>query len=176
MKSHPVRFRWSSLVITFAALLLFSASSSSVLANGKGHHQAEGGMSAHMQSMLAAREAVPEEYRIMDRTPISPGVESLQQGRKLFSQNCSVCHGEKGDGNGPAASALETPPANFLAKKHSAMYRPGEKYWIIGNGTETTGMPAFSQFTPAERWHLVNFILELQGETQEGLEDLFSPR
>jgi hypothetical protein len=34
-----------------------------------------------------------------------------------------------------AAYVLKTPPANFLDHKHSAIYGPGEKYWIIGNGT-----------------------------------------
>lgn len=162
MKLHPVLCRLSNLSITFMALFLFIATSSSVLASGKGHHHDDEGTSEHMQSMMAAKEGVPEDYRIMERTPILPSEESLQQGRKLFLQNCSVCHGEKGDGKGLAAAALKTPPANFLDKKHSAMYGPGEKYWIIGNGTGKTGMPAFSQFTPVERWHLVNFILQLQ--------------
>lgn len=59
---------------------------------------------------------------------------------------------------------MKTPPANFLEKKHSAIYGPGEKYWIIGNGTGKTGMPAFSQLTPVQRWHLVNYIIHLQEE------------
>jgi mono/diheme cytochrome c family protein len=117
-----------------------------------------------MQSMLAVKEGVPEEYRIMERTPVIPDDESLQQGEKLFLQNCGVCHGEKGDGKGPAAAALKPPPANFLEKKHSAIYGPGEKYWIIDKGTGKTGMPAFPQLTPVDRWHLVNYILHLQQE------------
>lgn len=121
-------------------------------------------MSEHMDAMMAVKEEIPEEYRMMNRTPIIPDDESLQQGEKLFRQNCSVCHGEKGDGKGPAAGAMKTPPANFLEKKHSAMYGPGEKYWIIGNGTKKTGMPAFEQLVPAQRWHLVNHILQLQQE------------
>jgi len=162
MKSNACNRFFTILHLLAILLLLFVISTSPPLASGKDNHLPDGGTSEHMQSMMATKNRVPEEYRIMERTPILPSKQSLQQGRKLFLQNCSVCHGEKGDGKGPDAAALKTPPANFLDKKHSAIYGPGEKYWIIGNGTGKTGMPAFSQFTPIDRWHLVNFILQLQ--------------
>lgn len=34
-------------------------------------------------------------------------------GVTLFQQNCAVCHGENGAGNGPQASALPVAPANL---------------------------------------------------------------
>ena len=125
---------------SLGAVLLFVLSASPVLASGSGHHHHNEETSEHTQSMLAVKESIPDEYQIMERTPILPSEESLQQGRKLFLQNCSACHGESGDGKGPAAAALGTPPANFLDQKHSAIYGPGEKFWIIGHGTEKTGM------------------------------------
>lgn len=139
----------------------YAISATPVLAAGSGHHHDEE-TPDHMQSMMAVKEEIPDEYSIMERTPILPSEESLQQGQKLFLQNCSVCHGEEGDGKGPAAAALKTPPANFLDKKHSAIYGPGEKFWIIGHGTGQTGMPAFSHLTPIDRWNLVNHILQIQ--------------
>ena len=163
MQSSSNKCRKSCFLVTF--ILLFPiATSISVLASGKGHHHHQEEMSEHMQLMQAVKENIPKEYQIMERTPILPSEESLQKGNALFLQNCSVCHGEKGDGKGPAAAALNPPPANFLDKKHSGMYGPGGKYWIIGHGTGQTGMPAFTQFTPIERWHLVNHIFHLQQE------------
>ena len=162
MKLRPEKRQRSCLLTAVFYLFLLIVISTSALASGKGHHHPEEGMSEHMQSMQKVKEGVPEEFQIMERTPIIPDEDSLQLGRNLFLQNCSVCHGEKGDGKGPAAAALKTPPANFLDSKHSAMYGPGEKYWIIGNGTENTGMPAFTQFTPVQRWNLVNHIIQLQ--------------
>ncbi len=164
MNSHFKKCQFTCLLITSLTLVLI-VTSTFVLANGKGHHP-EKKMSEHMQSMMAAKEGVPEEYQIMERTPVLPDEDSLQLGSKLFLQNCSVCHGEKGNGKGPAAAALKTPPANFLDIKHSATYGPGDKYWIIGNGTGSTGMPAFTQFTPVQRWNLVNHILQLQQGAQ----------
>jgi mono/diheme cytochrome c family protein len=38
----------------------------------------------------------------------------------MFTPYCAPCHGVDGAGNGPAASAMKTPPTNLtqLAKKH----------------------------------------------------------
>ncbi|MBT8358642.1 MAG: c-type cytochrome [Deltaproteobacteria bacterium] len=162
MKSNSCCKFFGILFLFVIPLLMLAISTSPLQANGKDHHQPDAETSKHMQSMTAIKKEIPEEYRIMERTPILPSEKSLRQGHELFVQNCSVCHGEKGNGKGPAAAALKTPPANFLDKKHSAIYGPGEKYWIIGNGTGKTGMPAFSQFSPLNRWDLVNFILQLQ--------------
>ncbi|MDT8440935.1 MAG: c-type cytochrome [Desulfuromonadales bacterium] len=148
------------LVVLFLSAVSIQAAS----ANGKDHHHADKGMSQHMKEMYALKDKIPEEYRIMERTPVIPSEKSLQQGKDLFEQSCVVCHGEAGDGKGPAAGAMPTPPANFLDKKHSAIYGPGEKYWIIGNGSGKTGMPEFPKIDAINRWHLVNYILHLQQE------------
>lgn len=161
MRATTSHFRLLILSTVYGILLLLAAKGNPALADEGGQHPNEV-MSEHMQAMLAIKKTTPEEYRIMQRTPIYPNEESLQQGRKLFLHNCSVCHGEKGDGKGPAAATLKTQPANFLDKKHSDIYAPGEKFWIIGNGSGKTDMPGFPQIDPLDRWHLVNFILHLR--------------
>ncbi len=158
---------------TLVASILLFVTAVSASAHGKEKHPEEAKMDQHMQAMMAAKEKVPEEYRVMERTPVIPDMDSLARGKELFAQNCSLCHGEMGDGKGPAAAALSTPPANFLDAKHSGMYNPGEKFWIIGNGTGATGMPPFPGLSAADRWHLINHILSLQQE--QAAEELFAP-
>jgi len=150
--------------VIFATLLFLVFSATPLLAHEMGHHHDDEESSAHLQAMMAMKKDIPEEYRIMERSPMLPDAESLEQGKTLFRKNCSVCHGEKGDGQGPAAKSLKNPPANFLDLDHSAIYGPGEKFWLIGHGSPQTGMPAFPKLTPVERWHLVNHILHLQQE------------
>ncbi len=43
--------------------------------------------------------------------------DEYAQGKKLYSEKCQLCHGVKGDGNGPAASAFSPKPANFTDPK-----------------------------------------------------------
>jgi mono/diheme cytochrome c family protein len=150
----PKRVLFGLLLSIFFAGLAF--------AHGQEKHPGKSAMDQHMQAMMAVKEKIPEEYRIMERTPIRPDETSIERGKDLFAQYCAVCHGKQGDGKGPAAASLQTPPANFLDTRHSGIYNPGEKYWIIGNGSGETGMPGFSQISPIDRWHLVNYILFLQ--------------
>jgi len=35
------------------------------------------------------------------------------KGRDLYNNKCLICHGIKGDGNGPAAASLNTEPPDF---------------------------------------------------------------
>jgi mono/diheme cytochrome c family protein len=151
----------TSRLILFA-LLTVMITAGSALAHGKEKQPEKTKMDLHMQAMMAVKENVPEDYQVMERTPVVPDEQSLARGKELFLQNCSVCHGENGDGKGPAAAGLPTLPANFLDTHHSGMYNPGEKFWIIGNGTKSTNMPAFPNISPADRWHLINHILSLQ--------------
>ena len=43
--------------------------------------------------------------------------DEYTQGEKLYVDKCQLCHGVKGDGSGPAASALSPKPANFTDPK-----------------------------------------------------------
>ena len=155
-----------AFVITFTIFI-----ATTCWANGKNGHDHGHGMSDHMKAMYALKEKIPKDYQLMERTPIIPDRESLNIGASLFSQQCAVCHGQQGRGNGPAAKGLKTKPANFLDLEHSAIYGPGEKFWIIGNGSGETGMPAFPGLSLIDRWNLVNHIYQLQG-TETNKENL----
>jgi mono/diheme cytochrome c family protein len=39
------------------------------------------------------------------------------QGRDIYENKCQMCHGPKGDGNGPAAPAFHPKPASFANPK-----------------------------------------------------------
>jgi FtsP/CotA-like multicopper oxidase with cupredoxin domain len=147
------------LMLVAGSLMTFKRSS---FANGSEKHHQTHQASKHMQAMMVIKDEIPEEYSLMERTPILPDKDSLKRGQKLYQQHCVVCHGKEGRGDGPAAKSMDPPPANFLDREHSAIYGPGEKFWIIGQGTEKTGMPAFDQIGAKDRWNLVNYILELQ--------------
>jgi|SRR5271166_188622 len=39
--------------------------------------------------------------------------DEIARGRLFYMRNCASCHGVKGDGQGPVAGALKTPPADL---------------------------------------------------------------
>jgi len=41
---------------------------------------------------------------------------SLENGGKVYSENCSVCHGEKGAGDGPGAKVSSPFPKKFTLR------------------------------------------------------------
>lgn len=47
-----------------------------------------------------------------------------QDGSRLYSENCAVCHGSTGRGDGPMAAGLTTPPPNLrrLAAAHGGLF------------------------------------------------------
>ncbi len=47
---------------------------------------------------------------------ISAGTEE-NMGKTLYTNNCEICHGAKGDGNGPAASTFSPKPRDFTDPK-----------------------------------------------------------
>jgi len=101
-------------------------------------------------------DAYPTTYR---RSDVPYQAASIAGGKALFAEHCVACHGSRGGGDGPAASALNTRPADLRAH-HVALHTAGDLFWWIGHGLRT--MPAFGdRLSPDERWDLVNFLRAL---------------
>lgn len=47
------------------------------------------------------------------RPPVDPRVRELAAGRALYEENCLLCHGLRGEGDGTGAANLEKKPANI---------------------------------------------------------------
>jgi mono/diheme cytochrome c family protein len=58
-------------------------------------------------------------------------------GSEMYTVYCAVCHGEKGNGNGPAASVFTKPPTNLtmLAKNNNGKYPTEHVYAVLRFGT-----------------------------------------
>jgi cbb3-type cytochrome oxidase cytochrome c subunit len=100
---------------------------------------------------------VPPQWRNMPN-PYPPTPETLARGEFVYQQECIWCHGEVGDGNGPAAKYLNPKPFNFTILKRHA-WSGGLLYYQIMNGITGSAMPYFKEdLESAKIWDVSNYI------------------
>ncbi len=113
-------------------------------------------------------DAVPEDPVAV---PAPPGQspELSARGRALYERvRCATCHGDEGDGDGPAAPALvdgSGRPARLRAFADGG-FRRGTRiediYLTLQTGLDGSPMPSFaSALTPDETWALAAFVRTL---------------
>jgi mono/diheme cytochrome c family protein len=124
------------------------------------------GMCIFAFGRVAAQEAAPPAPWVAPddakkvKNPIPPTPETLADAEQLFSDNCVLCHGEKGLGDGPGAKTIKVKPANFTDPKLQASETDGGLFWKMSNGRGP--MPSWKDtLTDKERWELVGYIRKL---------------
>ena len=104
-------------------------------------------------------DAYPTSF-MANPMPSDPTV--VQQGEALFRTHCATCHGPEGRGDGPAAAALDGPPADLTAE-HVDYHTDGDIFWWLTYGMAGTAMPGFEQtLSDAERWQLIRQVRSLR--------------
>jgi mono/diheme cytochrome c family protein len=102
-------------------------------------------------------KAPPEADKLSN--PLKGNTAATASGKKLYTQFCVICHGEKGKGDGIAGISLNPRPANHSSQKVQSQ-TDGAIFWKI-----TTGRPPMASYTKTlteiQRWQLVNYIREL---------------
>jgi mono/diheme cytochrome c family protein len=114
---------------------------------------------------VAAQQTEPAPWVAPDdakkvKNPVASNAESLAAGEQLFTDNCVLCHGEKGLGDGPGAKTIKVKPANFADPKLQASETDGSLFWKMTNGRGP--MPSWRDtLSDQERWQLVVYIRKL---------------
>lgn len=99
--------------------------------------------------------------------------ELIQEGRAIYYENCVFCHGDKLDGKGLFANALNVKPANFADPTTISMLMESFVFWRVSKGGiglpgESTpwdsAMPPWELIlTEEERWKAIMFLYEYTG-------------
>jgi putative copper export protein/mono/diheme cytochrome c family protein len=90
-------------------------------------------------------------------SPTGYSTASIARGRQAFAENCTVCHGLWGWGDGPFAASLRKRPAD-LTSDHIYAHTDGDLFWWISFGIGNV-MPKFSDILDEDvRWSIVDFI------------------
>jgi cytochrome c oxidase cbb3-type subunit 2 len=91
----------------------------------------------------------------------------VAKGQRLYGNYCAPCHGEKGDGNGPAARFLYPRPRNFgeqkfrLATTDNAIPTDDDLLRVITRGMPGSAMFPFGHLSEHERLALVAQVRRL---------------
>ncbi|GIX48458.1 MAG: hypothetical protein KatS3mg131_2669 [Candidatus Tectimicrobiota bacterium] len=95
--------------------------------------------------------------------PASP--EWIEAGKEVYLRRCVGCHGEKGDGNGPAATFMDPRPRNFKdavfkfrVTPSGALPTDGDLFRTLTRGIRGTAMPSWHELPEKDRWAVIQYI------------------
>lgn len=95
--------------------------------------------------------------------PLKRTAKNIENGKRLYEQNCGLCHGPTGLGDGETGKNLSPPPANIAAFSRTPMATDGYLYWSITEGGAPLGtaMPPFKgSLKEAEIWEIILYLRE----------------
>jgi mono/diheme cytochrome c family protein len=123
-----------------------------------------------------ARGARPFHYGAGEDEAIRAGRElanphpatarTLEEGKALYETYCLVCHGARGQGDGPIAGKIPPPPA--YGSERVAAFPEGRLFHVVTLGSGK--MPSYAaQLGADERWKIVSYVkAELQPQGARG--------
>jgi mono/diheme cytochrome c family protein len=98
----------------------------------------------------------------------------IDNGRRVYYQNCVFCHGDNLSGNGMFVHGLDPIPTNFADKGTIANLRDSFLFWRISKGGPglpeeggpwDTAMPAWEKFLKEEEmWDAILFLYDFTGQ------------
>ena len=154
---HEVAF---ALVLAGAAVILVAASLTVRRARLLALTLAAGLVMSQSPSLqLMFVPAWPTSFQT---SPTGFTAESIVRGHDLFASHCAACHGDGGQGDGPAGRGLKVQPADLTAA-HLWDHSDGELFWWISQGITapdgSAAMPGFVAVLPEDdRWALIDAI------------------
>ena len=112
-------------------------------------------------------------FRELEHTDEAAFAEHVNNGRRIYFENCFYCHGDNMEGAGMFAHGYDPIPANFNDATTIAMLQESYLFWRIAKGapglpSESTpwssAMPAWELFlTEEEIWDVILFLYEYTG-------------
>jgi len=79
----------------------------------------------------------------------------------LFARHCAICHGDKGDGQGPRRASLFRKPPDFRSPGWREGKSASKLRDVIRHGIPGSDMPAWPSLEPAQIAGLADYVLGL---------------
>lgn len=144
------------------SLLGAERASSAALLAALAHVEEAVASRADAEAVAAACRAAREEAVSRFGLPTMPSSRpSLPRAEALFAANCVQCHGERGQGDGSRAAALDPAPADFRNPERLRSLSPYRVYNALTFGVPGTAMASFEALAPEDRWSLAFYVFRL---------------
>ena len=115
-------------------------------------------------NLLGAEAWAVPQNAAGQKNPLSGDTIAIGQGRRIYEDRCADCHGDKGKGDGPAATDLDPKPGD-LSKPSLREQPDGVLFWKISEGKKP--MPPYkTKLSEEQRWQTVNYIRTLATKSQ----------
>ena len=90
--------------------------------------------------------------------PLAQSPEAAVAGKTVYENTCLPCHGEKAQGDGPAAQFIVPPPKPLIVDGKLSV-PDGVAFWVITNGIDGTGMASLGDsVSETERWQVISYL------------------
>jgi thiosulfate dehydrogenase len=113
----------------------------------------------HLERHLAmsAVDASMDRHAPRVSNPLTPTDQNLEDGMKLYTMNCALCHGTLDRKPSTLATSFYPPPPNLVSDP------PDDPEWhifyTIRTGIRYTGMPAWDKSLPEQdMWKITMFL------------------
>ena len=113
-------------------------------------------------------------YRTLQESDPAAFARHVDNGRRIYFENCFYCHGDNMQGRGMYALGFDPIPANFADPTTIAQLQETYLFWRIAKGApglpnESTpwasAMPAWEHFlTEEEIWDVIIFLYQYTGQ------------
>jgi thiosulfate dehydrogenase len=133
----------------------------------------------HLERHLAmsAVDASMERHAPRVTNPLMPTTDNLEDGMKLYTMNCALCHGGLDRKPSTLANSFYPPPPNLISDP------PDDPEWhvfyTIRTGIRYTGMPSWDKtLTEPDMWKITTFLShidKLPPAVQEYWQTSFGP-
>ena len=127
-------------------------------------HNDEGAGSKDPITWLEAPQEMRDEWRRIAKNVDTGNSAIANSGRGIYMQNCAVCHGVTGRGNGPISSSMIKKPANFTRPFYKG-YKDSLWYWRVKEGVAGTRMPRWGRSLSEQQMaYVVAFLKTLPAD------------
>src|ERR1700733_11522012 len=110
---------------------------------------------------MGAVDASMERHAPRITNPLTPTDPNLEDGMKLYTMNCALCHGGLDRKPSALATSLYPPPPNLISDP------PDDPEWhiffTIRTGVRYTGMPAWDKtLSEPDMWKVTAFLTRIE--------------